>query len=143
MKEEFEYSISKIDDAAEWLLDIIDSTSSKIVAFDGSMGAGKTTLISEMCRIKEVEDVPSSPTFAIVNVYKTRGGEYINHFDFYRTQKVEEAYDIGFDEYLESGQLCFIEWPGIVSDFLPDETLKVSIMVIKEITRKLVVETIN
>lgn len=135
--EQFEYTLSKIDDAAKWLLDNIRKANSTVVAFNGSMGAGKTTLISALCELLEVEDVPSSPTFAIVNVYKTKSGELINHFDFYRTQKIEEAFDIGFEEYLDSGQLCLVEWPDIVRPFLSGNVLEVSISVTKENSRKL------
>jgi len=135
--EEFEYSLSKIDDAAEWLLDAIRKNGSNVIAFDGCMGAGKTTLISALCNLLEVEDIPSSPTFAIVNVYKTKSGEFVNHFDFYRTSKIEEAYDIGFEEYLDSGQLCLIEWPDIVRSFLPSGALRVKISILKENVRKL------
>lgn len=137
MTEEIEYSLSKIYDAAERLLDIIRRTEVTVVAFNGEMGAGKTTLISALCSLMQVEDIPSSPTFAIVNVYRTQSGETVNHFDFYRARRIEEAFDIGFEEYVDSGQLCLVEWPDIVRSFLPENTLEVSISVVKENTRKL------
>lgn len=135
--QEFEYTLSRIDEAAEWLLDTIRKTGATVIAFEGVMGAGKTTLISALCSLLQVEDIPSSPTFAIVNVYKTKSGDFINHFDFYRLQKIEEAFDIGFEEYIGSGQLCLVEWPDIVSPFLPSNTLFLTISQVKENTRKL------
>lgn len=100
----------------------------KVITFNAPMGAGKTTLISEICRQAGIEDEPSSPTFAIVNEYKLsdKPGS-IYHFDCYRLEDAEEALDIGVEDYLYSGNLCLIEWPEIINSFLPDDTLEVSI----------------
>lgn len=110
--------------AAEFAVGLGDN---RIVAFYGSMGAGKTTFISALCRYFGVEDDVCSPTFTIVNEYRTAEGESIFHFDFYRIDSLREAMDIGFGEYLYSGSLCLIEWPEKVEELLPEETLNVRI----------------
>lgn len=99
----------------------------RIFAFYGGMGVGKTTFIKAVCEELGVEDVVNSPTFAIVNEYLDGGGNPVYHFDFYRIKSEREVFDIGFDEYLDSGNLCFIEWPELVEKFLPDETIRVCI----------------
>jgi tRNA threonylcarbamoyladenosine biosynthesis protein TsaE len=91
------------------------------------MGAGKTTFIKTLCEELGVEDVITSPTFAIVNEYTDGEGQPVYHFDFYRIKKMEELYDMGADEYFYSGNLCFMEWPEIVEDALPEETKKITI----------------
>ena len=91
------------------------------------MGAGKTTLIKVLCRELGVEDIVQSPSFAIINEYKTLAGESVFHFDFYRIKKPEEIFDMGYEEYLYSGSYCFIEWPELMEDLLPEEVIKVSI----------------
>ena len=102
----------------------------RLVALYGAMGAGKTTFTTAVCKALGVEeDAISSPTFAIVNEYRSRGGESIFHFDFYRINKPAEALDIGLYDYLDSGCLCIMEWPENIEDLLPEETLKVSITV--------------
>jgi len=99
-----------------------------VFAFYGKMGAGKTTFIKAVCEELGVEDVITSPTFAIVNEYRseTTGG-LIYHFDFYRVKRIEEVYDMGFEDYFYSGALCFIEWPELCGEVLPEDTVKVSI----------------
>ena len=99
----------------------------RVVAFYGSMGAGKTTLIRELCRQKGVAETVTSPTFSLVNVYNTGQGEPIYHFDFYRIQNIEEAYDFGYEEYFFSGNLTLIEWPEIVEQLLPEDCLRIRI----------------
>ena len=99
----------------------------RIFAFYGGMGAGKTTFIKALCEELGVEDVVTSPTFAIVNEYLDCNGNPIYHFDFYCIKSEREVFDIGFDEYIDSGNLCFIEWPELIEQFLPDETVKVHI----------------
>jgi len=99
----------------------------RIFAFYGGMGVGKTTFIKAVCEELGVEDVVNSPTFAIVNEYLDGGGNPVYHFDFYRIKSEREVFDIGFDEYLDSGNLCFIEWPELVEKFLPDETIRVCV----------------
>lgn len=101
---------------------------STIFAFYGSMGAGKTTFIKAICEEMGVEDVITSPTFAIVNEYRSAtSGELIYHFDFYRIKKLEEVYDMGYEDYIESGAVCFMEWPELIEELLPEDVVKVSI----------------
>ncbi len=101
-----------------------------IIAFYAPMGAGKTTFTSAICsRLGVEKDAVSSPTFAIVNEYRTKAGEPMYHFDFYRITKLSEALDIGLYDYLDSGCLCIMEWPENIEDLLPEETLKVRISV--------------
>ena len=98
----------------------------RVIAFYGKMGSGKTTFIKALCEELGVNDVITSPTFAIVNEY-TANEESIYHFDFYRIKKLEEVYDMGFEEYFYSGNYCFIEWPELVEPLLPEDTLRVCI----------------
>ena len=99
-----------------------------IFAFYGNMGAGKTTFIKAICEELGVEDVITSPTFAIVNEYRSEEtSELIYHFDFYRIKKLEEVYDMGYEDYFYSGCLCFIEWPELIEDLLPEDAVKVQI----------------
>ena len=101
-----------------------------VFAFHGEMGAGKTTFIKALCLVLGVEDEVNSPTFAIVNEYRSATtAELIYHFDCYRLKKIEEALDLGFEDYMESSALCFIEWPEIVEDLLPGDTVHVNITV--------------
>ena len=90
----------------------------KIILFKGEMGAGKTTLIKEICKSLGVEGLVSSPTFSLVNEYKTSGGEIIFHFDFYRIKNLQEVYDMGYEEYFFSGSYCFIEWPEMIEPLI-------------------------
>lgn len=109
-----------------------------LIAFHAPMGAGKTTFTTALCRCLDVEeDAVSSPTFAIVNEYRTRTGEPLFHFDFYRISSIAEALDIGFYDYIDSGFLCLMEWPENVEDILPEETLHVSIKVNPDESRAL------
>lgn len=113
--------------AREFLKEIGDN---RIIAFFAPMGAGKTTFTTAVCGALGVrEDAVSSPTFAIVNEYKTGSGEPMYHFDFYRVTKIAEALDIGFYDYIDSGCLCVIEWPENIEEILPEETLRISIKV--------------
>lgn len=120
--------LQSIDSAAqEFLREIGGHT---LLAFNAPMGAGKTTFISAICRQMGVsEDAISSPTFAIVNEYRTRGGESVYHFDFYRINRNEEALDIGLYDYLDSGCVCLMEWPENIADLLPEETVVISVTV--------------
>ncbi|MBQ2211106.1 MAG: tRNA (adenosine(37)-N6)-threonylcarbamoyltransferase complex ATPase subunit type 1 TsaE [Prevotella sp.] len=97
----------------------------RVFAFYGKMGAGKTTFVKAICEELGVEDVITSPTFAIINEYE--GDETIYHFDFYRIKKLEEVYDMGYEDYFYSGALCFIEWPELIEEILPDDAVRVSI----------------
>jgi tRNA threonylcarbamoyladenosine biosynthesis protein TsaE len=97
----------------------------RVFAFYGKMGAGKTTFVKAVCEQLGVDDVITSPTFAIVNEYS--GKTQVYHFDFYRIKKLEEVYDMGYEDYFYSGALCFIEWPELIEDLLPDDAVRVSI----------------
>jgi len=119
------FQLSTIDDAARQFVEAIGDRT--VFAFFGGMGAGKTTFIKAVCQQMGVtEDMVSSPTFAIVNEYEgSRGSIY--HFDFYRIRQISEAVNMGFDDYLYSGNLCFIEWPELVEPLLPEDTVRVTI----------------
>ncbi|MFY0625879.1 MAG: tRNA (adenosine(37)-N6)-threonylcarbamoyltransferase complex ATPase subunit type 1 TsaE [Reichenbachiella sp.] len=99
----------------------------KIWLFEGAMGAGKTTLIKEVCKYLKIVDAVSSPTFSLVNVYETSSGEECFHFDFYRIEDEMEAVDIGCDEYFYSGNYCFIEWSERIPNLIPQQYLKINI----------------
>ena len=129
-------SLAQIDEAARTFLQEIGDR--RIVAFYAPMGAGKTTFTNALCRALGVrDDAVSSPTFAIVNEYRTRAGEPVYHFDFYRIEKAAEALDIGFYDYIDSGCLCLMEWPENIEELLPEETLRVRIAVAPDQSRVL------
>ena len=111
--------------AAEKLLETFPGK--KVFAFYGKMGAGKTTFIKVIAKALGSVDVVQSPSFAIINEYKTNTRGSIYHFDFYRIRKTEEVYDIGYEDYIYSGSYCFVEWPEIVEDLLPEDIVKVKI----------------
>ena len=100
---------------------------SRIFAFYGAMGAGKTTFVKALCEAMGVTDTVNSPTFAIVNEYDTPSGRPIYHFDFYRIKRLAEVYDMGYEDYFYGRGLCFIEWPELIEELLPGNTVKVSI----------------
>jgi tRNA threonylcarbamoyladenosine biosynthesis protein TsaE len=108
----------------------------RIFSFNGEMGAGKTTLIKALCKYLGIQNIPSSPTFAIVNEYWTLQNEPVYHFDFYRIERPEEAIAIGLFEYLESGHYCFMEWSENIETILDDERVKITIERIDDQTRK-------
>jgi tRNA threonylcarbamoyladenosine biosynthesis protein TsaE len=103
----------------------------------GKMGAGKTTFIKAVCEELGVEDVITSPTFAIVNEYTDGQGDPIYHFDFYRIKKLDEVFDMGYEDYIDSGHLCLMEWPELIEDILPDDATKVTIKVNEDGSRTL------
>jgi tRNA threonylcarbamoyladenosine biosynthesis protein TsaE len=126
-------SLSDIDVAAkEFLAKVGDK---RVFAFYGNMGAGKTTFIKSICSLLGVVEEVNSPTFAIINEYKGTGDEPIYHFDFYRIEKEEEAYDFGYEDYFFSGKYCFVEWPERVSDLLPNDCLDVRLIVNEDDSR--------
>ncbi|MCE5205339.1 MAG: tRNA (adenosine(37)-N6)-threonylcarbamoyltransferase complex ATPase subunit type 1 TsaE [Porphyromonadaceae bacterium] len=104
----------------------------KVFAFYGNMGAGKTTFIKALCEALGVAETVSSPTFAIINEYRGTEGTPIFHFDFYRINKIEEAFDFGYEDYFYSGNLCFIEWPELVESILPQDAVKIAIRVAED-----------
>jgi len=108
--------------------------------FHGDMGAGKTTLIQTICEAKAVVDQVTSPTFSLINEYHNLKNEVFYHFDFYRLNRVTEALDIGCDEYFDSGNICFIEWPIKISSILPDRHLCINIQVKHHETRLITVQ---
>ncbi len=121
-------SVEGLPEAAGKLLKAVGDR--RVIAFHAPMGAGKTTLIAELCRQLGVADDSASPTFSILNEYRSQTtGESIYHFDFYRLETPEEAFDIGAEDYFYSGRYCFIEWPEIVEEMLPAETVDVEISV--------------
>lgn len=131
-------SLDKIDNAAiEFIRAMGNNT---VFAFRGVMGAGKTTFIKAICETLGVDDVINSPTFAIVNEYRSDSGELIYHFDFYRINKIEEAYDFGYEDYFYSGSLCFIEWPELVEPLLPKDTVNVSIVIEEDGSRTVTID---
>jgi tRNA threonylcarbamoyladenosine biosynthesis protein TsaE len=119
-------SIEELPEAAKQLLAFC--ANKKVVAFYGTMGAGKTTFIKALCKALGVTDNVSSPTFSLVNEYHTSSGETVFHFDFYRINKLSEAYDMGYEDYLYSGNFCFIEWPEKVEELLPKNIVKIKIL---------------
>jgi tRNA threonylcarbamoyladenosine biosynthesis protein TsaE len=112
---------------------ILEYTSGKkLLAFYGSMGAGKTTIIKAVCKILGAEDIVTSPTFTLVNEYRTTTGEVLYHIDFYRINKKEEVLDLGIEEYFNSGSYCLMEWPELIGEILPPETVIIKITVDKK-----------
>ncbi len=101
----------------------------RLIAFYGSMGAGKTTIIKAICESLGATDAVASPTFTLVNEYKTSDGDSLYHIDLYRIKKRDEVFDFGIEEYLSSGFYCFMEWPEVIEDILPPETVKIRITV--------------
>ena len=120
-------SIEYLDRSARQLLDAFPDK--RIFAFYGEMGAGKTTFIKALCRALQVNDITSSPSFGLIHEYASEHGESVFHFDFYRIETVEEIFDIGYEEYMFSGEYCFLEWPEMVESILPEETVRIALTV--------------
>lgn len=138
MKKEFEIAgIEDLGRVAHEVAALMDNRT--VYAFRGGMGVGKTTFINALCRELGVEDdYTGSPTFAIVNEYRSdTTAELIYHFDLYRVENLEEAYDIGIEDYFDSGALCLIEWPDVVNDILPDDTVWIDIVEAEDGKRRL------
>ena len=132
-------SIENIDQAAhDFIAQMGDET---VYAFYGEMGAGKTTFINALCKALGVEDdTTNSPSFSIINEYHSdTTAELIYHFDLYRLESLEEAFDIGVEDYFDSGALCFLEWPERIDDILPGDTVKVNITVNDDDTRTITI----
>jgi tRNA threonylcarbamoyladenosine biosynthesis protein TsaE len=118
------FSLDQIQEVAE---EIIAQNPKKIILFNGEMGVGKTTLIKQLCKALGVKDATSSPTFSLVNEYYTSDNKIIYHFDFYRLNKETEALDMGVDDYLYSGNWCFIEWSEKIANLIPEEHSAITI----------------
>ena len=132
-------SLEHIHEAASQFIEAMGDNT--VFAFYGKMGAGKTTFIKAVCEELGVEDVVTSPTFAIVNEYRSDStGELIYHFDFYRIKKLEEVYDMGYEDYFYCGAVCFIEWPELIEELLPGDAVKVTIDEQADGTRLLVLQ---
>jgi tRNA threonylcarbamoyladenosine biosynthesis protein TsaE len=109
----------------------------RVFAFYGKMGAGKTTFIQSVCKALGSEDTVTSPTFALINEYKTGDRQSVFHFDFYRIKNMEEAFDLGYEDYLYSGSYCLIEWPELIEPLLPENIIKVKIEVAEDGSRNI------
>ena len=129
-------SLDNIHEAAKAFL--AGMGTAKVFAFYGKMGAGKTTFIKAICEELGVSDVITSPTFALVNEYTAGNGAAIYHFDFYRIKKLEEVYDMGYEDYFYGGNLCFLEWPELIDEILPEDATKVTITEEADGSRKVV-----
>ncbi|URC11499.1 tRNA (adenosine(37)-N6)-threonylcarbamoyltransferase complex ATPase subunit type 1 TsaE [Flavobacterium sp. B183] len=128
------FSLDQIKEVAE---QILASNPKKIILFNGEMGVGKTTLIKQLCKNLGVQDATSSPTFSLVNEYYTSDNQIVYHFDFYRLNKETEALDMGVDDYLYSGNWCFIEWSEKIASLLPEETSTITIELLADGNREL------
>ncbi|MEM7299313.1 MAG: tRNA (adenosine(37)-N6)-threonylcarbamoyltransferase complex ATPase subunit type 1 TsaE [Bacteroidota bacterium] len=128
--------IDELEDSARKLLKYAGDR--RVMAFSGEIGAGKTTLIQRICSQLDVEEKVTSPTFALANVYATTVGEEVFHLDLYRLKDAQEALDMGIEEYLYGDRYCFIEWPAVIEDLLPADTLYIRIELIENSHRKIV-----
>ncbi|RXM44372.1 tRNA (adenosine(37)-N6)-threonylcarbamoyltransferase complex ATPase subunit type 1 TsaE [Flavobacterium sp. YO64] len=128
------FSLDQIQEAAT---QILASNPKKIILFNGEMGVGKTTLIKQLCKSLGVKDATSSPTFSLVNEYYTSDNQIVYHFDFYRLNKETEALDMGVDDYLYSGNWCFIEWSEKIASLLPEDTSTITIELLADGKREL------
>ena len=132
---EVNFSLQAIRDIAKDVL--ADTTNYKVYAFHGEMGAGKTTFIHALCEEMGVTDVISSPTFSIINQYKTKNGQTVYHMDLYRIKDDNEALNAGVEDCLYSGDICLVEWPEKAAGIFPDETLHITITSVDDNNRKL------
>lgn len=132
------YSLNELAQIAE---EIIKNAPRKVLLFHGDMGVGKTTLIKEICKKLGVDDVAHSPTFSLVNEYETIDKQAVYHFDFYRIEQEEEAYDMGIEEYLYSNDWCLIEWPENVKNLLPLDAVAINITLLENGQRNIQLKT--
>lgn len=137
MKEIVIDSLDGLKEVAEAVITSLDDRN--VVAFCGSMGAGKTTLISAIMEYLGSTDTVTSPTFALVNQYSTASEDTVYHFDFYRINRIEEVFDMGYEEYFYSGDLCLIEWPELIEDLLPEDAMVVRIEVLSPTSRRFLI----
>ena len=128
------FSLDQIQEVAE---QIIASNPNKIILFNGEMGVGKTTLIKQLCKSLGITDATSSPTFSLVNEYQIPNGKKVYHFDFYRIKQETEALDMGVDDYLYSGNWCFIEWSEKIASLIPEEHSTINIELLSDGKREL------
>ena len=119
-------SIKELDQIAS---EIISFSQFKKVLFFGDMGVGKTTIITSLCKYLNVTDQISSPTFSIINEYLTNDNSKVLHFDMYRLKNKEEVFDLGFEDYIDNDYYCFVEWPEIISEFIPNNYLEIKILI--------------
>ncbi len=138
MREITIHSTSELSEVAQTVIESLDGRS--VVAFVGEMGAGKTTLISAIMEYLQSADTVTSPTFALVNQYFTGEGDAVYHFDFYRINSIAEAFDMGYEEYFYSGDLCLVEWPERVEQLLPDNVMVVRIETLDTTSRRFIIE---
>lgn len=129
-------AINSLNDLKEFAKKLINNfPENRVFAFYGKMGAGKTTFIQAICKILGSNDNVTSPTFALINEYKTYDLKSIFHFDFYRIKDLEEAFDLGYEDYLYSGNYCLIEWPEMIESLLPESIIRVKIEVLENESR--------
>ena len=131
-------SLEEIHEAAKTFIQTIGEH--RVFAFFADMGTGKTTFIKAVCEELGVEDVVTSPTFALVNRYNSANGRPIFHFDFYRIERPEEAFDMGYEEYFYSDGLCLVEWSERIEELLPDDVMKVEIEVLSPTKRHITID---
>ncbi len=134
MTEVVAQSLDDLEDVAKMVVEQLDGRN--VVALCGAMGAGKTTLVSAIMNYLGSNDTVTSPTFALVNQYNTATADVVYHFDFYRINRIEEVFDMGYEEYFYSGDLCLIEWPELIEDLLPEDAMVVRIEVLSPTERK-------
>ncbi len=135
MHDRLHYHLQEIDQAAQTLLE--ESGGRAIWVFSGEIGAGKTTLIKALCQQLGAPQTVSSPTFSLVNEYTGTDGTPFYHMDLYRLEHLEEALDIGIEEYLDSGRRCFIEWPELIEPLLPEDTFRIKLEIADDCHRKI------
>jgi len=131
------FSIEQLPSVAQ---NILDQNPNKVILFNGEMGVGKTTLIKQLCKTLGVKDATSSPTFSLVNEYQTDNNQTVYHFDFYRLNKETEALDMGVDDYLYSGNWCFIEWSEKIENLIPQQHTVITIELLPNGERLLVLK---